>query len=55
MEKFKSVMMNNFTDKPYIGNRDKVKPKKNEVLVKVLRSTVNPSDFYFFTRTIRFI
>ena len=47
MEKFKSVMMNNFTDKPYIGNRDKVKPKKNEVLVKILRSTVNPSDFYF--------
>ena len=44
---FKAIQLNSFKDEPIVGLREKRKPKDGELLVRVERSTVNPSDLYF--------
>ena len=44
---FSCVLLDDFSGKPYVGKRKKVAPLPGQVLVKVMRSTVNPSDMFY--------
>lgn len=46
-EEFNCILLDSFTSQPYIGKRKKVAPSPGQVLVKVMRSTVNPSDMFY--------